>query len=209
LPSRRFSSGTRLLLLLGLSALLPGRASGQSPSDPTNPWTFATRVVMTGSSDATRSEPEGYKVYSAFTLEAVVKRRLGSVLALEASVRTESREVSFGEDEVPVGSFEALPLNVILQYRPAVGDRFRPYVGAGLALTVVWEKAGELDSTDLPASVAPAVQLGTDVRLSSRVFLNVDLRWNPWRTSVERNGSELVRLRIDPIALGVGVGFRF
>ena len=166
-------------MLLGLSALLPGRASGQPPSDPTNPWTFATRVVMTGSSDATRSEPEGYEVYSAFTLEAVVKRRLGSVLALEASVRTESRELSFGEDEVPVGSFEALPLNVILQYRPAVGDRFRPYVGAGLALTVVW------------------------------VFLNVDLRWNPWRTSVESDGSELVRLRIDPIALGVGVGFRF
>jgi outer membrane protein len=197
-----------LLLLLGC-ALLPTRASAQSSGDRTSPWAFASRIVMSGSSDASLSEPEGYEVYSAFALEAVVQRRLGSVLALETRIRTESRELSFGSDEVPLGSFEALPLNVVLQYRPAVGDRVRPYLGVGVNLTVVWEKAGELDSTDLTASVAPTVQLGMDVGLSPRVFLNVDLRWNPWRTSVESDGYELVHLRIDPIALGAGVGFRF
>jgi outer membrane protein len=64
-------------------------------------------------------------------------------------------------------------------------------------------------SSYLSPSIAPAVQLGTDVRLSPRLFLNVDLKWNPWRTDIKEGSATLARLRVDPIALGVGVGFRF
>jgi outer membrane protein len=167
---------------------------------------------MTGSSDETKSDPEGYKVYSAFTLDAAVQRRLGSRFAVEVSIRTESREVSLTSgsgEEAPIGSVEALPMTVLLQYRPTIGDRVRPYVGAGLNLTAVWEKAGALDSTDLSLSFVPAVQIGADVRLSPRVFLNLDLKWNPWRTDIDAEGSQIAHLQIDPLALAVGVGFRF
>jgi outer membrane protein len=185
-------------------ALAPGLARAQSS---TSPWTFATRAVMTGSSDPDRSDPKGYEFYSAFAIEAAVQRRLGSRFALETSLRTESREVTF--QDAPAGSIEVLPVNVILQYRPPIGDRVRPYVGAGLNLSVVWEKAGALDSTDLAPSIAPAVQLGVDVRLTPRLFLNLDVRWHPWRTDVEADGETLARLQIDPLALGAGIGFRF
>jgi outer membrane protein W len=167
---------------------------------------------MTGSSDETKSDPEGYKVYSAFTLDAAVQRRLGSRFAVEMSIRTESREVSLIDrsgEEAPIGSVEALPVTVLLQYRPTIGDRVRPYVGAGLNFTAVWEKAGALDSTDLSSSFVPAVQIGADVRLSPRVFLNVDLKWNPWRTDIDAEGYQIAHLQIDPVALGIGIGFRF
>jgi outer membrane protein W len=210
-PSRSALIRTGLLLLPALAPAL-AQAQAFSYAQTDNPWTFTTHLVMTGSSDESKSDPQGYKVYSAFTLDAAVQRRLGTKLAVEMSVRTESREVSLigsANDEAAIGSIEALPISLLLQYRPEMGETVRPYVGVGLNLTVVWEKSGGLDSTDLSPSVAPAVQVGADFRLSSRLFLNVDLKWNPWRTDIKGNGSTLAHLQIDPLALGVGVGFRF
>jgi outer membrane protein len=76
-------------------------------------------------------------------------------------------------------------------------------------LTVTWEKSGELDSTDLTPSVGPALALGLEVDLSRSVFLNADIRWNTLRTDIEANGARLVRLRLDPLSFGLGVGARF
>lgn len=70
-------------------------------------------------------------------------------------------------------------------------------------------KAGALDSTELSPSLAPVVQLGADVRLAPRVVLNVDLKWTPWRTDLEADGVAVAHLQVDPLALGIGVGFRF
>lgn len=53
---------------------------------------------------------------------------------------------------------------------------------------MVWEKAGQLDSTDLSPSLAPVVQFGADVRITPRVVVNVDMKWNPWRTDLEADG---------------------
>jgi outer membrane protein W len=201
-----------LLLALAASALAPTHAQALSGSQTPGPWTFRTHVVLTGSSDVASSEPEGYKVYSAFTLDAAVQRTIGSQFALELGLRTESREVTLAESgsaELPLGSVEALPVNLVFQFRPDIGDKIRPYVGAGLNLTVVWEKAGALDSTDLSPSLAPVVQAGADVRLTPRVVFNVDVKWNPWRTDLEDDGVTVAHLRVDPLALGIGVGFRF
>ena len=62
------------------------------------PWTFTTRLLATGSSD--ESEPAGYKIYSAFTLEASLRRTFSRVVGAELTVRTESREV---DSLVPAG----------------------------------------------------------------------------------------------------------
>lgn len=203
---RTFAVFRHLSLALGLVLATAVFAPAQD-----SPWTFTTHLVMTGASDEASSDPVGYKVYSAFTLDAAVQRTLGSRFAVEMNLRTESREVTVTQraSELPLGSVEALPASLVFQYRPGIGDRIRPYVGAGLNLTLVWEKAGALDSTDLSPSVAPVVQFGADVRLSPRVFLNVDLKWNPWRTDIDEAGEHVAHLQIDPLALGVGVGFRF
>lgn len=183
-----------------------------APAQERGPWTSTTRLVLSGSSDPAESDPQGYKVYSGIALDIGIQRRLGPRLGVEFNLRSESREVTLARDpgaDIPLGSVEVLPVTLLLQYRPLAGGKVRPYFGAGLNLTVVWEKAGALDSTDLSPSLAPAVQLGTDLRLSPRLFLNVDLKWNPWRTDIKEGSDTLAHLRVDPIALGVGVGFRF
>jgi outer membrane protein len=189
------------------TSLAPTNTAAQSASD--RPWLFTTRILMTGSSDD--SDPPGYQVYSAFTLEASLRRMLGRSFAAEVTIRTESREVDSlfppGENR-RLGSLELLPVNLFLQYR--LGTRgVRPYAGVGLSATFAWEKSGVLDSTDMKGSLGPALQLGADFRLSSAVVLNTDLKWNRTQVNLTNGETRLADIRLDPVSFAVGVGFRF
>jgi outer membrane protein len=188
----------------------PTLGAAQDRTSDSSSWTFVTRLVATGSSD--ESEPAGYKIYSAFTLEASLRRTFGRVVGAELTLRTESREV---DSLVPagearrLGSLELLPASLLLHFRLPTGGKVHPYAGGGVNLTVAWEKSGALDSTDMAASVGPAVQVGTDWELSSRALLNLDLRWNKLTADLANGGTPLTKLKVDPVSIGVGVGFRF
>jgi outer membrane protein len=151
-------------------------------------------------------------VFSAVTLEAGLRRTFSRILGAELTVRTESREVDSlfpaGEDR-RLGSLELLPLNLMLQFRLPTRGAVHPYAGAGVNLTVAWEKSGALDSLDMPASVGPALQVGADFDLSSRTLLNVDLEWNTLTADLKNGETRLTRLKVDPLSLGIGLGFRF
>ncbi len=194
-----------LLLLIAL-LLVPLSARAQSVAPA---WYLAARAVLSGSSD--HSDPPGYEVYSAITVEGAAGRHLGRWLGVELDARTESHEIDLTQDAGyrSLGSVEMLPINLLLELRPPWWRRVHPYLGAGVNVTVTWEKSGELDSTDLTPSVGPAVGLGVDVNLSSALFVNADVRWNLLRTTIEQNGERIAALRIDPLSLGIGLGARF
>ena len=88
-----------LAFVLLLTCLLPLTLAAQGAA-ARPAWSFTTRVLATGSSD--HSEPDGFMVYSAFTLEAALRHTLSRSFAAELSIRTESREVdslvTTGED---------------------------------------------------------------------------------------------------------------
>lgn len=184
---------------------LPTYASAQA--DTAGPWQLRTRVVLTGSSD--ESEPAGYQVYSALALEAAVRRAIGNTVALELSVRTESREVDLdrgGAEPEPQGSAELIPVTLTCLYTPRLAGAIRPYAGLGVNATITWEKSGALNSADLTPEIGPALQLGSDWVLTPRALLNFDVRWNRLRPDLERAGQHLARLTWDTPALGIGVG---
>jgi outer membrane protein len=195
-----------------LAASLPIVASAQPAPSSAGPWSIRTRVQLSGSSDL--SEEEGYRVYSGVPIEISVRRELGGRFGLEFSGALESREVDVaspdGSDRVNLGSIQTLPINVLVQYYFR-GDaaRVRPYAGAGLNLTVFWEKSGALDSSDLSPGGGLALQVGTDIALSAAVVFNLDLKWNQLATDLELDGRTLARLSIHPLTFGAGFGFRF
>jgi outer membrane protein len=195
---------------LGFVILTTPAWLGAQVRTPEAPWTFTTRVVGTGSSD--ESEPAGYKIFSAVTLEAGLRRTFSRLFGAELTIRTESREVDSlypaGEDR-RLGSLELLPLNLLLQFRLPTNGAVHPYGGVGVNLTVAWEKSGALDSIDMAGSVGPAVEVGADFDLSPNALLNVDVGWNSMTAKLENAGATLTRLKVDPISLGIGVGFRF
>jgi outer membrane protein len=201
----------RRLVLLCLCLLLAPAVLGAQTTGGDNPtWAFHTRAIMTGVSDA--SEPEGYKVYSAFSMEAGLTRLLGHNLALGWTFGTESREVELTGDQgdkVNLGSIEVLPVTMLLQFRPHLGGRFHPYVGGGAQFTVFWEKSGALDSTDLTPEIGPVLQAGFDLDISTRMVFNVEFRAARLETDLEADGQKIATISLHPSTLGVGIGFRF
>jgi len=101
----------------------------------------------------------------------------------------ESREIDFtwpvNGSGLNLGSVQTLPLNVMVLARPWGGGRVKPYVGAGLNATFLYEKSGMLDSTDLTRGFGLAVQGGLDIAVGRRGLVNIDLRWNQLETDLE------------------------
>lgn len=198
-------------LLLGLALLLlPAASFPQAERENLRRWSFRCGLLMTGSSDS--SEPAGYKVYSSITLEAGIGRRLNRSFSVELGLAPESHEVdraAGGGQRANLGSIELLPLTLVLLCRPASGGSVHPYAGAGVNLTMCWEKSGELDSTDLTPSLGPAIAAGMDFGPASGVMFNLSLKWFAMTTDIKTGGARLARLKISPLSLSAGAKFGF
>ena len=114
---------------------------------------------------------------------------------------------------VDIGSFKHLPPTLTLQYHFLPEGRFRPYVGAGVNYT-------RIGSTDLNVpsvgrleldhdSFGLAVGAGLDIKVAKNVFLNFDVKKVQIRTDVRLNGTKLSTVKVDPLLVGIGVGYRF
>ncbi|NYD89030.1 OmpW/AlkL family protein [Sphingomonas melonis] len=113
-----------------------------------------------------------------------------------------------------------LPPTLTAQYHFAPTSTIRPYVGAGLNYTVFWnEKASRgLQSAvgrtrvTMKDSFGWAAQLGADIDLTPRVFLNLDVKYVDIDTTVRLDtaaaGTQRVKLSLDPLVFGVGLGMR-
>lgn len=202
----------RVIIGIGLAfsaSCAQGHAQDSGGAPPA--WIFTTRLALSG--DSHESEPPDRQIYSGVALETAISRRLGRGLAAELTLRSESREVDIlapdGGEATRLGSVELLPLTLALLYRPAGDGSIHPYAGAGLNLTVCWEKSGALDSSDLTPALDPAIQAGVDFDLARSVLFNLGVRWNTYTADIETGGARVAEVAIDPLTFGCGVGFRF
>ena len=107
-----------------------------------------------------------------------------------------------------IGSLKHLPPSLLLQYHFDVSG-FKPYVGAGLNYT-------RFSSVNLPAgvdidrnSVGGALQVGVDIPLAKNLYLNFDVKKVFIKTDVSAGGVQLGSFKVDPVLVGVGLGWRF
>lgn len=114
-----------------------------------------------------------------------------------------------------IGSVKHLPPTLTLQYHFMPASRFRPYVGAGLNYTsfsaVHFEPAVQtaLQPSIKKSSVGLAVQAGFDVMIDRQWSINVDVKKLRMDTEVRSFGANAGKFKIDPLLVGVGVGYRF
>lgn len=114
-----------------------------------------------------------------------------------------------------------LPPTLTVQYHPIVDGHVRPYVGAGINYTLFYsEKASSglqdavgKTSVHMSDSVGWAAQAGVDIDLNEKMFLNFDVKYldidTTPRLSTTAAGVQRVKLNLDPLVFGVGVGMRF
>ena len=109
-----------------------------------------------------------------------------------------------------IGSFRHLPPTLLAQYHFLPGAQIDPYVGAGINYTLISKVdilngAGRLEHD----SVGAALQAGVDFRIDSWWSVNLDVKKIQIRSDVDIDGVRASRVRVDPLLLGVGVGYRF
>lgn len=108
-----------------------------------------------------------------------------------------------------IGTLKHLPPTLTAQYHFTDLGAFKPYLGAGVNYT-------RFSGVELPAGVdidrnsyGLAVQAGFDYEVAKNVYLNVDVKKVQIRTDVSAGGSKIGEFKVDPLLVGVGVGYRF
>lgn len=113
-----------------------------------------------------------------------------------------------------------LPPTLTAQYHFNPEGKVRPYVGAGVNYTIFYS---EKPSNALETAVGPtrvkmkssagwAAQAGIDIDIGRKTFLNFDIKYididTTARLTTTAAGTQRVRVHLDPLVVGVGIGFR-
>lgn len=112
-----------------------------------------------------------------------------------------------------IGTFKHLPPTLTLQYHFLPDSAFRPYVGVGINYTRISSVnlsvpgVGKLDLER--DSWGGALQVGFDYRLTNNLFLNVDVKKIYLDADLKAGGTKVSKLTLDPLAIGIGIGWRF
>lgn len=109
-----------------------------------------------------------------------------------------------------IGTFKHLPPTLLAQYHFVLDAPIKPYIGAGVNYTTMSKvdllagKAGlEHDSFGF------ALQAGVDYAIDKKWSLNVDVKKVQIRSDVFIGGAKASAVKVDPLLVGVGVGYRF
>lgn len=113
-------------------------------------------------------------------------------------------------DGASIGTFKHLPPTLTAQYHFLPGAVVNPYVGAGVNYTLISKVqllhgAARLEHD----SVGLALQAGIDFRIDSRWSVNVDVKKLQLRSDVMIADARASRVKVDPVLLGVGLGYSF
>ncbi|HJV75059.1 MAG TPA: OmpW family protein [Noviherbaspirillum sp.] len=113
-------------------------------------------------------------------------------------------------DGAKIGTFKHLPPTLSLQYHFTPESKFSPYVGAGVNYTRISSVkllggAGDLEND----SFGFALQAGFDYKLDKNWSINLDVKKMQIRSDVMQNGAKISAVKIDPLLVGVGIGYRF
>lgn len=108
-----------------------------------------------------------------------------------------------------IGSLKHLPPTLLAQYHFTNFGGFKPYVGAGINYT-------RFSNLDLPDGVdvkrnswGAALQVGFDIPLTKQLSLNFDVKKVFIKTNVYAGDANLGSFKVDPVLVGVGLGYRF
>lgn len=153
---------------------------------------------------------------SSITPEVDFSYFLTDHIALELIAATSRHSVkvkSSALGDVPVGSVWVLPPALTLQYHFMPKERFSPYVGAGINYTVFYSPkpaGGAITKLGFENNVGGVLQAGLDYNISGHTFVNVDVKQFFLSTTARVNGGAIkAKTDLNPLVVGVGLGYRF
>lgn len=195
-----------------LAVILGGLALNAMAVD--NPWQVRARAVHINPAD--KSDPVGGtgasdrigvsdKTIPEVDISYFVTPNISAELVL-----TYPQKHDVYLDGKTVGTFKHLPPTLLAQYHFSPSSQFSPYVGVGVNWTTfsknkILDGAGSLEHD----SFGLALQAGVDYKLDKNWSLNLDIKKVQIRSDVLIAGVKASKVKVDPVLLGVGVGYRF
>jgi outer membrane protein len=115
-----------------------------------------------------------------------------------------------------VGSVWLLPPSLLVKYHFMPDScKIDPYVGFGMNVVMPFDEhlnVGPVTSLDIDTSVGWAAQIGADIPITEKCFLNIDAKYYSTETQMKLPnafGSTKFNLDINPVIIGTGFGVRF
>lgn len=110
-------------------------------------------------------------------------------------------------------SVRQLPPTLGFLYHFLPGSRFSPFAGAGVTFTDFFDASGRGtlagSHVHMSNSWGPSVHAGLDYNFSRQWLLTADIRWSGITSTVRVNGVRAGRAMINPLVIGLSVGYRF
>jgi len=206
---------TRKSMLAAMAAILLVTIShAQAQAQEDGPWLVRARAVHLSPAD--KSDPIGgvgasdrLSVSDKTIAEVDISYYFTPAVSAEL-VLTYPQKHDVALDGNKIGTFKHLPPTLLAQYHFLPAAQFDPYVGAGINYTTmskvdILNGQGSLDHD----SWGLALQAGVDYRIDQRWSLNFDVKKVQIRSDVMVAGAKISAVKVDPLMVGVGVGYRF
>jgi outer membrane protein len=200
---------TTAILALAAMGILAGEAMAQQ-----SPWMIRARAVNI--SPANNSDPVGgtgaadrLTVSSKTIPEVDVSYFFTPNISAEL-ILTYPQKHTVYLDGADIGTFKHLPPTLLAQYHFMPEAQVSPYVGVGVNYTNIssvnlLNGGATLDNH----SFGFALQAGADFKIDKNWSLNLDVKKVQIRSDVMSGGAKISRVKVDPLLVGVGVGYRF
>ncbi|WKK58091.1 OmpW family protein [Sphingobacterium sp. BN32] len=218
-----------LLTIAGLFAV--GMSFTQAQTTDFNKWQVRLRgvaVIPTPSADIatiggdvdinTKFIPELDFTYF-FTKNIAAELILGTTKHNVNTTGSDLTAIGLGASEdVDLGSVWLLPPTLTAQYHFYPGKLVKPYVGAGVNYTIFYnvDEGNTVKGVEYKNKFGFATQIGTDINITDKFFLNVDAKYIFLKTDVDVDASNLAAglaipatVDINPFLVGVGIGYKF
>jgi outer membrane protein len=194
----------KILIAATVCMLVAGSVAAQE-----SPWLVRARAVNLNMANKD-STGLGLTVNDKTIGEVDVSYFLNKNVAAELILTLpQSQVVHSSVLNADVGTFKHLPPTLTLQYHFTDFQGFKPYVGAGLNYTKITGQNLAANASLDDSSFGAAFQAGVDVPLTKQVSLNFDVKKVYIKSDVYLSGVKQGTLKLDPVLVGVGVGYRF
>lgn len=138
-------------------------------------------------------------------------------IATELILATTKHDVTLknsSSGDLDLGTVRLLPPVLTLQYHFAPKEVFSPYLGAGINYTFAYDAKPGSSITSIhydDPGFGYALQAGFDVKLAERTYFNVDIKkvWVDTKLKVNGGAINANDVKLDPLVVGIGIGYSF
>ena len=196
-----------LLAVAALCAMTSGAAMAQQQDGK---WQVRVRAVNLAANKGSAADALNLTVNDKVIPELDISYYFTPNFAAEL-ILTYPQKHNVRAGATQIGTLKHLPPTLLAQYHFTNFGAFKPYVGAGINYTrfsSVKDTVG-IDWDVKRNSWGGALQVGFDYALDKNWSLNFDIKKVYIDTDVSVGGANVGKFKVDPLLVGVGVGYRF